>query len=157
VGVSNSPAELRRKLERLADDYQDLPLALVKESSLIVKTSVLAFTSPASGGDLKLSGVGKKGAKVGVRYNVAGVGSDAKSLVFVTGPFHLLERDTKSGVRVSKRRRGRGKNRFVGPMLGYHHPGTQGKHPFAKGVAAATPAVEKLFQVRSALAIRRIF
>jgi hypothetical protein len=132
-------------------------LALVKESSQIAKLAVLATTTPASGGDLRLSGVGRKGAKVGVRYNVAGVGADAKSLVFATGPFHLLERDTKAGPRPHKRRRGRGKKRFIGPIQSGFHPGTQGKHPFAKGVTAATPLISRLLQTRSTLAIRRIF
>jgi hypothetical protein len=155
--VATTPAGLRRKLDRLADDYSDLPLALVKESSQIAKLAVLATTTPASGGDLRLSGVGRKGAKVGVRYNVAGVGADAKSLVFATGPFHLLERDTKAGPRPHKRRRGRGKKRFIGPIQSGFHPGTQGKHPFAKGVTAATPLISRLLQTRSTLAIRRIF
>jgi hypothetical protein len=155
--VATTPAGLRLKLDRLADDYSDLPTALVKESSQIAKTSVLAFTTPASGGDLKLSGVGKKGARIGVRYNLGTFGGEAKSLLFVTGPFHLLERDTKAGPRPHKRRRGRGKKRFIGPIQSGFHPGTQGKHPFAKGVTAAEPLIARLLQTRSALAIRRIF
>ena len=157
MGVSKTPRQLVGKLDRLADDYGDLPLTLVKEGSLIVKTSVLAHMTVASGGDLKLSGVGKKGARIGARYNVGGAGEDAKSLVYATGPVQLIENDTKAGPRPHKRRRGRGRKRFIGPIQSGYHPGTKGKHPWAKGVAAAVPGVKRLLEARSELVLRRIF
>ena len=155
MGVSNSPAELRRKLDRLGDDYKDLPLSLVKESSLIVKLAVTR-RAPA-----RLSGVGKRGAKLGVRYNVAGSGDDAKSLIFATGPFHLIERNTKSH-RIPKQRGRRARQRYavipgVGVRAYANHPGTKGQHPWEKGVDDAAPAVRKLLGTRSALVLRRIF
>jgi hypothetical protein len=156
VGTSRSFAEFDRKLLRLQGEYRDLPLSVVKESSLIVKMAILAATKPASGGDLRLSGVRGRGA-VGARYTVVGAGDEAKSLIYATGPFHLIERNTKAGVRARKRRGGRGKNRMIGPISGYYHPGTSGKHPFALGVEASAPLVKRLFEARHNLALRRIF
>lgn len=164
MGVSHSMAEFQGKLNRLAQDYADEPLAIVKEGSLIVKNSVKAI-APA-----RLRGVGKKGAKLDVRYNVAGAGIDAKSLVFAVGPFQLIENDTKPHP-IPKVRGARARTRYAvipgGAEGGVHgmrgvrtrvdHPGTQGKHPWAKGVEAAAPAVQRLFEVRGELALRRVF
>ena len=155
MGVSRSPAELRRKLERFAGDLADLDLAVVKEASQITKDSVLKF-APS-----RLSGVGKKGAKIGVRYNVGNFGGEAKSRVFATGPFHLIERDTKRH-RIPKERGRRARRRvIVIPGVGVRawamHPGTRGKHPWAKGVNAAEPKVTALLENKTRLALRRVF
>lgn len=157
MGVSRTPAELQGKLRRLAADFEDIDLAVVKEASQVTKEAVLR-RAPA-----RLSGVGKRGAKLGVRYNVAGAAGDAKSLVFATGPFHLIERDTKKH-RIPKERKTRkgGKRRYavipgVGPRAWAMHPGTKGQRPWAKGVNDAEPQVRALLEKRVALAIRRIF
>lgn len=172
-----SPEQVAAKFGRLAAEYQDLPLAQVKESSLIVKTAV---TKLAPG---RLRGVGKKGAKLGVRYNVGTYNGEAKSLVYVTGPWHLIERDTRAhiipalkGQKSSQRGAQRAtKGRMYGPAFGgvkakpqvivigknvramAFHPGTQGKHPFDKGVLASRAAVKRLWEGKANLAIRRIF
>jgi len=157
MGVSRSPAELSRKIGRLAVEYQSLPTTLVKESSQIVKTAIVGLLVPATGGDSRLSGVGKKGARVGVGYTIIGTGVDARSRVYATGPFQLVERDTKAGPRPHKRRRGRGKNRFIGPIRSGYHPGTQGKHPWQRGIIAAEPPVTLLFRNRATLPLKRVF
>lgn len=155
MGVSRSPAELQRKLERLAGDLADLDLAVVKEASQLTKESVLKY-APS-----RMSGVGKKGAKIGVRYNVGNFGGVAQSRVFATGPFHLIERNTRAH-RIPKDRGKRGRRRYaVIPSVGVRawamHPGTKGKHPWEKGVNAAEPRVRALLEKKTALAIRRVF
>jgi hypothetical protein len=155
VGVSRSPAELRRKLDRLADDYDDLPLALVKDGSLVVKRAVTR-RAPA-----RLSGVGKRGAKIGVRYNVGNYGGTPQSLIHATGPFHLIERDTKAH-RIPKERGLRARKRYavipgVGVRAYAKHPGTQGQFPWAKGVRESLPIVRRMLESKAAHALRRIF
>jgi len=156
MGLSRSPAELRRKFERLADDVADLDLAVVKEASQATKEAVLK-RAPA-----RLSGVGKRGAKLGVRYNVSN-STEPKSLVFATGPFQLIENNTKAHRIPKERKQRKGARRRlavipgVGPRAWAMHPGTKGQHPWAKGVKAAEPEVAALLEKRTTLAIRRIF
>lgn len=156
MGTSRSPDELAAKLGRLAGEYQDLPLTLVKESSFLTKTSIKGI-APA-----RLRGVGKKGAKLDVRYNVGSYGDDAKSLVFATGPWQLIERSTRAHRIPRVRASARAKRRVVvipsvGVRASANHPGAKGQHPWRKGVEAAQPAVRRLFETRSVLPLRRVF
>ncbi len=118
--------------------------AAVNAGALHITTHLRATIAAASG-DSVLSGVGKKGAKVGARYNVRGTTKDPDALITATGPLHLLERDTKAGYRQWKTRRSRRlSGGLAGPRMAMGHPGTQGKAPFAKGVAAAQPTIGRV-------------
>ena len=154
MGVSRSGKQLAVKLEAMADDFGDLPLAQVKEASLHIKNSILRLT-PKS-----LSGVGKRGARIGVRYNVGQYDDGAKSLVFATGPFHLIERNT-SAHRIPRVRK-RGKPRpiaipGVGVRMSAQHPGTKGKHPFERGVRAAMPEARRILSSTTGFVIHKHF
>lgn len=177
MGTSRSPAELSRKLSQLAVEMQDLPLAMVKEASQATKAAVKG-RAPA-----RLSGRGKRGAKLDVRYNVGNYGGEAKSLVFATGPFHLIERDTKPhripALKGQKTRQNRAvratKGRTFGPAFGgvktggkpivfgdkvrnqVWHPGTKGQHPWEHGVTAAQSVIRKVFESKGELVLRRVF
>ncbi len=97
-------------------------------------------------GDMRLSGVGRRGAKVGAKFDIKG-SINPTALITATGPLHLIERDT-SPHRIP-RTRGRKKRIAVIDGHPYHHanhPGTAGKHPFAKGVARGAPDTPKIFQ-----------
>lgn len=103
-----------------------------------------------------LSGVGKRGAKVGAKTEPLRVGS---AIVKATGPYQLIERDT-AGHR--EPRAGRAKRRvLLIPGVGYrrsvHHPGTKGKHPFEKAIGAYGPQVPKVFQTEVHSAMARSF
>lgn len=97
---------------------------------------------PPSG---RLRGVGKKGARIGVRYDLK---ADDAAVVKAIGPLHLLERDTKAHT-IEPKSKGRGANRRkrAGALkLGdgqfrasAQHPGTKGQHPFEKGIEDARP------------------
>ena len=155
MGTSRSPAELAGKFGRLANEYHDLPLSLVKESSLITKTTIKGI-APA-----RLRGAGKRGAKLDVGYTVIGAGTSAQSLVYARGPWQLIERDTAAH-RIPREKTGRGRRRYavipgVGVRAWAQHPGTKGQHPWRKGVVAARPVVGGLFKARGNLALRRIF
>lgn len=189
MGISRSPAELRRKFDRLAADVADLDTAVVKEASQAEKDAVLKRTPKG------LRNVGWKkakpgqpgsarGAKLGVRYNMGTFDGNAKSLVFATGPFQLIERNTKAhaipafvGQKSKQKGTPRGKKgRTYGPAFGgvrqggapinipgvgwrtiAFHPGTKGKFPWAKGTKDAEAQVAALLEKRTALAVRRIF
>lgn len=153
MGKSGTPADLQAKIHKFAKRIDDVPDKAAGKAALLVKSSIVGFTGPASGGDLRLSGVGRNGAAIGARYKV----TNGKALVFATGPFHLIERDTRPGVRARKRRGGRGKARFIGPLSGYYHPGTKGKHPFQKGVEAAKPFVAAPYRSSLHTAMRETF
>lgn len=108
-----------------------------------VKTSVQAQMVAAGVQNGKLRGVGKKGQKIGVRYDLIG----KTALVRATGPFHLIERDTKAH-RTPKVRGSRARHRLIViPGIGVRAfanvKGTKGKHPWEKGVLVAVPLAEK--------------
>lgn len=128
----------------------------------------------ASGGDSVLSGVGLKGAKVGVRYDVSGGGFDPEALLKATGPLHFVENDTsphlirsrymtggrsrRSNLDLAgasfKRRKVVGPTQQpvinLGPLIGHRrwarHPGTKGVHPWEKGRKRAEPAIRKIMR-----------
>jgi hypothetical protein len=68
-----------------------------------------------------------------------------------TGPWQLIEENTSPHIIRPKRRsksKGRGAKGAIGipgigPRAYAHHPGTKGKHPWAKGVEKAEPLVAK--------------
>jgi hypothetical protein len=171
MGVSKSGKQLGRKFQRTIDDFDDLTLAQVKEASQIIKTEVTRRAPK------KLSGVGKRGARIGVRYNVDRFGDafEAKSLVFATGPFHLIERPTEAH-RIPKAEVGRGRRRRANTALIVvpgaqqsgrrgprgvrrfaHVKGTKGKYPWRRGNAAAEDDVRRVLTSKTATVIRRNF
>lgn len=113
----------------------------------------------------RLSGVGKKGVKIGVRYDIKEYNNHDVSFVRAFGPVQFLESDTKphqipkaigsGGSR--KPSKGRtAKVKFVvipefssgeagGVFSRVQHPGTRGQHPWAHGLEKALPQVEVAF------------
>jgi hypothetical protein len=156
VGSSRSPAELAGKLGRLGDELREVPKAATGAAALHVKKNVQAL-APA-----RLSGVGKRGVKIGVKYTIVGVGDSVKARVHAFGPFQLIERDTRAHVvpRAGKKRRKRLRVAVVpgyGPRTGIRHPGTKGKHQWAKGVAAARPQIRDTFRDEARSKMRGVF
>jgi len=145
------------KTSKMEGELRNLERNTVKVAALAVKTSVTAQMAAAGVKDGKLRGIGKKGARVGVRYDITG----KTALVRATGPFHLIERDTRAH-RIPKQRGARARKRVVViPGVGVRayadHPGTKGKHPWAKGVAAAIPVQEKAQGVALGQALARAY
>jgi hypothetical protein len=104
-----------------------------------------------------LSGVGRAGAKVGAKVDTLKAGT---VLVKVTGPYQLIERDTKAH-REPRARRAGGRRALLIPGVGYRrsvqHPGTKGKHPFERAVNQYGPQVPKVFQAEVHSAMARTF
>jgi hypothetical protein len=114
-----------------------------------LRAGALATTRAAAPG-LRLN-VGKRGARIGIRYDAIGPNSYR---VKATGPYQLIERDTDAHIEPRKRSgtiirtykrsgktvlRKRGSTLLI-PGIGFRqsaqHPGTTGKHPWARAVAA---------------------
>lgn len=174
-------AKFAQKTQQYATTWQRANRDAVNKAALSVKTSVMAQLAHAVGSDLRMSGVGSKGARLGVRYDVGGYYGNVTALVTATGPMHLVERDTKphqiprgqssrrtrtSSGRLSNKRVTTGRARSqttrmnmggtwrTGPFL---HPGTRGKHPFEKGVTAAEPIVRDVFRRAHTTSLARTF
>lgn len=170
--MSSTPQQFAAKMHDLARrGLPDVEREAVGRSALYAKTVIGAVIRQAAGGDSKLSGVGKKGAKVGVRYGVS-EGAHPEAWVAASGPLHLLERDTKpreiprtkvrrlsSGARAvstkSQRRPIKIGDRWVtGPVK---HPGTKGTEPFAKGVKLIEPKIPAIYKRELSKAMAKVF
>ena len=140
MATHTSVDSLVARIGKIARNVQTAELHAVNAAALAAKTTILPFVAASSGGDLRLSGVGRRGAKVGVRYDIKGT-TNPTALVRATGPLHFRESDTKAGPRPHKRRR----RRSSIPETVYGHPGTKGVHPWARGKAAARPVIARAF------------
>jgi hypothetical protein len=158
--VADSVAEFLVKTGKMGVELGKIERTMAEVGAMTVKASVLAAMADAGVNNGKLSGVGRKGAKVGVRYDIQGRRNSA--LVRATGPFQLIERDTKAHRMPRERKTARAKKRVVvipnvGVRAWAQHPGTKGKHPWAKGVAAAVPVQEKAGALALQTALRRAY
>lgn len=146
--AGNPAAVIGRKMDRMAEELRRAQREAVKDAALAMTTEVRqSIERVAPGG--RLRGVGKKGGKVGARFDMQGTD---KAVIKATGAIALIEEDTKAhdiGPRgAGPRRKGSGKKaiKFNGVVVASaHHPGTKGQHPFAKGIEAGKPkAVRKV-------------
>lgn len=134
--ASDVGKRIASRLNKVAREIHGASKPAVTKAAGLMKDAIEREIKPASGGDMRLSGVGRKGAKVGANYVVTGEpGGDASAKVRATGPLHFIENDTKAGPRHRRRgRRGRVNAFGADPPKPSMHPGTKGKHPFKKGV-----------------------
>lgn len=91
----------RKSLSDFAIDLAVLPgmieqatVEATSKAALIVTNSARDQIRTASGGDNVLSHVGKRGSRVGARFDVKGT-HNPTALVRAFGPLQLIERDTK--------------------------------------------------------------
>jgi hypothetical protein len=158
---------LAAKLKGLAELYSKGDTTLVREAAQLSKATIVA------GSPSRLRGVGKRGARLSVRYTLTKTADDPAALVFAVGPWQLIERDTRPH-QIPRERRTRSFEGVYGhavipggseaPPHGprgvrtrVHHPGTKGKKPWARGVEKATPLVTLLFHRLGEDAIRAWF
>ncbi len=116
---------------------------MVTAAALAITTTVRGEIAAATKGSSRLSGVGRKGVKVGAGYDVKGT-ANPTAIVQARGPLQLIERNTKAHPIRPRRRGGRlalgSESRGFGPVASVaDHPGTTGKHPFEKGVVRGVP------------------
>ena len=155
---------MARDLADLAASARRMPEAIRNGESTGVRKATIRATNLIRDeirgvtGDMRLSGVGKKGARVGARYDKHFAATeDAPAMeIKATGPLHLIERDTRAHLILPRgqtftakggRRSGRKALKIGDEFRLYaEHPGTSGKRPFARGVARARPEVPRLIQ-----------
>lgn len=157
MGTSRSVSELAGKLTRAGDAIDGAAKDGVSKAALLVKTSVLAQLQAAGVRNGRLRGVGAKGARIGVRYDVRGT-KNPTALVRATGPFHLIERTTQPHEITPK---GKKKQALsipgIGPRARANHPGSPGRHPWRLGVQAAVPKVPPVMMAEQVRSLRRFF
>ena len=135
------------KMHRTADGMRKADRRITERAAMTVKKSAqrhLAVAAPRG----RLN-VGKRGQRVGVRYDMK---SDHQALVKMTGPAQLIERDTKAH-RIPREFKGRGRSRArnmkrlvipgIGVRMSANHPGTKGKHPWEKSLEGSLRQVRK--------------
>jgi hypothetical protein len=154
VGTS-TPIQYAAKL-RLAEHAATEAGKKGTESAALLTKRIVQANSPA-----RLRGVGKAGRRLGVRYNMHEAGDVSQALVFVTGPYQLIERDTKPH-RIPRQRGRRARQRYavipgVGVRASANHPGTKGKHTFEKSVAEAYRFIGAAYMAQLEARLRSIF
>lgn len=122
-----------RTARRLSSAYPDA----VNDAAKHAKRELTGAARDMAGPDQRLSGVGKRGARISVGYNVRRDGDRSSALVIARGPWQLVEGDTKAHTiprqRFTKkgRRTAATRRRVVrtpyGPRSVVNHPGTKGK------------------------------
>jgi hypothetical protein len=167
MGTSHSVAALQAKLEALIVELRKGDDVLVAEAAKLTKQTIKA------GAPARLRGVGKHGATLGVRYTVTKTADEPAALVYATGPWALIEFDTRAHQiprqRVSARFEGvfghavipggaeGGVHGKRGVRTRVHHPGTHGKKPWAHGVERSVPLIRQVFVHTSEAALGAIF
>lgn len=153
-----TPLEFSGKMSQAAANVRAVDQEILTKTTAVLKQSaLLSVRAVAPSG--RLSGVGKRGAAVGVRYTLHPETKTAR--VFMTGPAHLIERDTKAH-RIPRENRRRNKNRpivipGVGPRRSADHPGTKGQHPWEKGVAAGLKRTDDVAATVYFGTVRKVF
>jgi hypothetical protein len=109
------------------------------------RTEANAVARDVTGGDMVLSHMGRKGARLGMRYDVTEQGRTVTMKLVPAGPWILTARGAKPHTiprATRRRRRGGGNARFVfGPSYQHpvrgpiEHPGTSGKDSIGRALA----------------------
>jgi hypothetical protein len=173
--MSRTVAEMVTKLGttgRTITSAQTLALRAMSESA---KTSVLNEARRIAP-DLNLSGVGRKGVRIGARYTVGATKAEIKA----TGPWQFVEYNTKPHIITSRGLRGSRKSRAsavasgqplrkrpgaattrlntpFGPRFYVRHPGTRGQTPWEFGVTRIVPQLPEVAARVYRAQIGRIF
>lgn len=176
MGTSRTALELGHKLNAAGDALVRANVTVVTRAALKVKLAAEAERTKVTGGDGRLSNVGRRGSRLGVASTVTPSGPSA--IVRATGPWQIVENDTRAHRITSKyagsTRARRSLTGVSGPQLpgsvrggrravvltpfGYRryvrHPGTHGKHPWRKAMTVSTRNLsnEVATPIRDALA-----
>lgn len=181
--ISRAGPDFADRLGKLTTAIEKGRKDTMSAAALAAKNAHLSIMRPDSGGDLKLSGVGRAkgrpgGAKVGVRYDIKGTGNSVTATVRATGPLPLLANPTAGRVIRSAYAKGKARRGFVGPTVGgqfsgdrravlnipgigyrrsARHPGTRGKNTWRIGEQRARPKITKVMRSETANVIKRGF
>jgi hypothetical protein len=98
-------ADIAKRMQKLEREVKGAQRAAVNRASLELKKATEAEIKKVAP-SMRLSGVGPRGARVGVRYDIKGT-RNPTSIVKAYGPLHFIERDTDPHT-IAARRLGRG-------------------------------------------------
>lgn len=156
MGIS-TPAQFAGKMTALGVAVEKLP------KSAATKAAVAGGKVITAGAPDRLRNVGKNGSKLGVRVTAESVGpAAATATIQATGAWPIIESDTPPhAIPRLVGSKSRAKNPLYGPAFGGEnvkklmtpygvratvwHPGTKGKHPWAKGVPKVVVLAPKVF------------
>lgn len=159
MGTSRSGHQLAGKIAKAAASLSEAERAGVRAAALTATRIIRGeIRSVVSSG--RLSGVGRRGARVGARFDVWKSAKDPSALVRATGPLHLVENDTAPHKITPRRRRGRRRALRLadgGFARSVNHPGTKGRSPFARGAANAAAPAAAAFRQEISKMIGRVF
>lgn len=134
------------KVARFGPNIEMAQSRAVGKACLFAKRSILA------GAPSHLSNMGKKGVRLGVRYDVKTFGSSVVGMVRAVppGPWAIVERGRKGGYDIPRaRKRGGGKVLHF-PDGGFARSvkggAMKGKRPFAKGAVAAEQYTKQVYR-----------
>ena len=146
MNFAQAGIKLGKQSVELSGRLKAAPLQGVIAAARVVEDTVAGFMG---GKTVEMRGVGPGGAKVGLRSKII-PGSNPKAIVSMTGPAHLLERDTPEhmvGTGATGDAHGQvmhfGNSQWAtGPFLA---GGSTGRHMFRDGVKVAEPIIERVF------------
>ena len=154
-------AELAETMERMKKAQEYGQLNGVRRAGRYAVKTIRASVRTAAGGDMRLSGVGAGGARLGVRTGRSKKGLSLQSrlaygvTVYATGPIHLLDAPTGTKEVYPRRRKAL---RFNGLYAAHALAGpTRGKRSFQAGVARAAPALPGIIERETAKRVEREF
>jgi hypothetical protein len=158
--ISHLGSDLRRRVEKIERAIDTGARDIIRQAAQEAKDAQLDTLRRDAGGDLRLSGVGRRGAAIGARYDLRGQGRTTTAEVKATGPVPLLANPTKPH-RIP-RQGGRRRRRVIAiPGVGVrawaNHPGTRGKDSWNKGRERAEPRVRTVIGRRTDEVVKRAF
>lgn len=144
IALSKAGSDFARRVGRLATAVDKGRTETLRKAGMVGKSEHVDLLRRDSGGDLRLSGVGKRGARIGARFDMDGAG---RVTVKATGPVQFLA-NPMSPHRIP-RQRSRGRRRVVvipgvGVRAFANHPGTPGKDSWNRAVPEARRKVTKV-------------
>lgn len=145
---------------RLPKELQTAQERTVMQMALVTTKAMREQVRLATGGDSRLSGVGKKGARIGARYVMLRAAANPTAAVRATGPAHLVEHPTEAHSIAPKRRRGEQGRRALRFRDGRfaasaQHRGTHPSKPYERGYLASRDAAGQVFDRQVQDAIRK--
>jgi hypothetical protein len=178
--VTRTLGDLAHSLAGAQVAVQGAQTTFTAKAARMVTTEIRRATAADTGGDSRLSQVGKAGAKVGARYRVV-PGAQPRAYVNAVGPYQLLERPTAAheivarGRRMTKRYakavasetggdyftgkrylKGARALRFGGRFAASSATGgTRGKRTFERAVVRTRPAVVAMARDETMTALRK--
>lgn len=185
-GLSDAGKDIVKHLGKMSTAIERGRKDTLVSAAKVATAEHLKVIRRDSGGDLKLSNVGRRKGKpggrgVGARYEISKTGKH-RATVSATGPLPLIANDIDGHVIRSAYVRGalrksKGQSQVFGPAIGkasgvsrrtvlatpfgwrqtVRHPGTKGKDTWNKGAKRAAPAISKVMESELANIVTRGF